>query len=217
MHREHANGGASIGLLSLGAILVSVAFFTGVLLRYQLRNQFAVERDAKIAGLTRYAMLDDETALLHPDPKHVAQILLTSRALGVYDYLAIARTIRQPVNVHGTLPNANSAIAHSIDGIDASHIYGWAFLPTVSAAGSRTSILLRSIDSVIKLDATATKRIDVSQHYGPRFMFDFSGFDLYLGAYAIPSGEYQVGILVQNGRLVGVNWEDAHIRIPSAP
>ncbi len=90
-------------------------------------------------------------------------------------------------------------------------------MPGVSSAGGRVSIVLRRAGEIIKLRTFEFPRPDVSEHFHADGLYDRSGFEAFLGAYTIPAGTYDLGVMVENGGQTALHWEPVPITVSSLP
>lgn len=204
---ENKKGNIKVRCMAWAGIILCAAFFFGVLIKYQLMDQFAWERDIKINGLIMLSTRNQDKDLLYPNTQRPREVLLQSQNLGVYNYKETALNLQQKIDFQTGLPENNAPFQGNIDINDGSHLRGWAVIPGVGTSGSKIFILLKNNNGIFKLDTHKFERQDVSSFLGIQYLYDYSGYDGYIGAYKIPSGEFELGIMIENGNLIAIHWE----------
>ncbi len=193
--------------LAAFATLVAVGFFSSALLVDHYSRVFDRERDFKITGLTSLAELQGGQLLVYPRWTSAAAILLESRRLGIYDYKAVGPELRRNVLWLTNLPAQNRAVLQYVDENNGLRLAGWALIPEINSAGSRIHVLLRIGSQVAVIETYSMIRPDVSGTFGKTRTYDYSGYEVYLAAYALPPGVYELGFMVENRDRIGILWD----------
>ena len=199
--------------LAICAVVIAAGYFCANIAIDQVGEVFERNRDAKISGLVTFAAYRDPNFLANPVPQFARDILIDANRSGVYPYQSLARELRTPVQFTYQVPQANADFQGFIDHINNNLVGGWALLHGVHSKDTRVFLLLRNSAGVARLSVLNQKRPDVSRAYNVVNTYDHSGFEVYIGAHAIPPGTYQLGLLVQNAELVSLHWDDQEITI----
>jgi len=186
----------------LVTLTLSVLFSSGFLLKYEASSffvQLQIERTNSLVAFIK-----------HKD--RVAQILLTSEELGIYEYKDVP--LYSPDELYSDEFHPNSDFSGSIDVYNGSYIAGWALIPAMNAANSNIFILLTDGARTFKLKTLRVFRPDVSRAHNNMFQHEVSGYQSFIDSYEIPPGSYRLGILVENGDKRAVTWSDKVFVVP---
>jgi hypothetical protein len=191
-----------------------MAFFFGNVVKFQLLDQFAWEKEIKLSGLVAFSTKNRDDYLLYPYPSRPKEILRQSSSLNVYDYKQIGLDLQQKTDIQTSLPVPNSSFNGNIEINDYAHIRGWAVIPNLGSSSSKIYVLLKSNKITIKLKTYRSERQDVSSQLGIQYLYDYSGYDAYPAAYQIPSDNYELGVLIENDNQIALQWTEQKIFVP---
>ena len=167
----------------------------------------------RINSITRYVTLGDIEALqgLYPNPILADQFLKTGELLGLYKFQTENLYTPEIYSIKG---KNRRVVEGYVDNFDGGKIAGWAILPDENAHNSQIWILLKNGPTVYRLKTSPVARPDVSSFYHQAGKYDASGFESYLNIYAIPRGNYEIGIMVQNELKTGILWTSYQFNLP---
>lgn len=192
--------------------LVSVSFFFIILLGGYLSQSFQhiyIPRIASIGAVMR----GNDTYLVYPVTADAAQRLRISRDKKIFDYTQVPLYSPKKILSETEITN-NSDIKQGIDIKDTGLIAGWAFVPLRLSRDSTTQVLLSGSKGKFLIDTLRVKRIDVSQANSTPVLYDYSGFEAWIGAYTIPAGEYHIGIVIRHDSTAEYIMTEHSIEIP---
>jgi len=152
-------------------------------------------------------------SLLDVDVQQDRKILLLTRELGVYDYKSFEMPIASLVRYQQDNSIPLGPLEVQIEWFDRNRISGWAFIPGQNSNKSEILVLLNKGTETFALRTYRNFRPYSSEKY-VNHLYDSSGFEAFVYAHDVPSGEYKVGILVINGGKQGVYWLDKVITYP---
>lgn len=207
--------GEHVKKVSLILSIIAVSYFSTTILIDWETQTFARVRDYKITGLALFALKNRPDLLVYPKPNQVKNVLIEARDLGVFDYREVGLKVKQPIHPSTQAPISNTnqfsgQIEEKFDYL----IRGWALIPNLPSADSKIYILLKNGNEYIKLETIRSLRPDVATSLGKPVYYQYSGYEMFLGAYAIPQGSYTLGILVINGNKSAIKWETEEIDLP---
>lgn len=78
-------------------------------------------------------------------------------------------------------------------------ISGFAFIKNVSNLNSKTFITLKSKEKELIFDMASIRRPDVTKAFGENMNINDSGFQTFIPTNLLSNGDYQIGILIENG------------------
>jgi hypothetical protein len=201
---------------TVAALVVAVGLFFGAHLHYRTTSFFRKMKTERIQGMTALAVTGtDVSRLTLPDEfkEPVKYALLLCYELGVYDYKN-ALSFRLLPRVRDLAPIANSDFEGYLEQYDGFFISGWAHVQGTASPDSTISILLTDSSRIYVIPAIPAPRPDVSAHLGLDSLYDHAGYEGYLAAYAVPTGPYQIGILVEQGDTKAVHWSEENYVAP---
>ncbi len=127
---------------------------------------------------------------------------------GALTYTSTGKTIKVHFSEYATLkkvdnwPEQNDDISFNAETITkdekAITIQGWAFLKDQDASQSRIAIVLKKEADLYYSFTEPMSRPDVTAHFKNGFKLDNSGFTIKISKGALPPGNYQLGIYVQD-------------------
>ncbi len=179
-------------------ILASIFYFSLSIVRLEVSALLPREFDGKVSYMV--------TTLNQPDAPNYS-LLIEAKKLGIFDYQK-SLDLRHPVTSIPAEPAINSNISGVIDAMAGGHLSGWAVIPGLKTQDARISILLKDGTSIIKIPTYMVERPDISTVFKIPFMYDYSGYEAYLNAYAISARSDQLlGIMVENGKNTAISWQ----------
>lgn len=193
------------------ALTLSILYFLGLQLKYQLGGYLEWQKAERINSVAAF-VAGDESRLFYPDKAKAARILSLAEEQGTYDYKGV--TTYQVPSQFSDSGYESKDIKWTLEHCDRSLIAGWAFIPGVSAEGSSIMVILANGDKSFQLKSLNVIRPDVSQAMGRAFQYDASGFQTFPATYQLPSGSYKVGIQIQNGISQALVWSDETLVLP---
>jgi hypothetical protein len=190
-------------------ILIALFFYTFTLMNLTTGKLLEREKDTRITSLVALASSNNpEKYILHPNPSYALAVIETSRQLGVFDYVQTGHSLRYPVRTLNDIPVANSDFKGLIESNDGIHISGWAIIRGLSSEKSKIFVLLKDKQVIYQFETLGIERPDVSTS-----SYLYSGYEAYFAAYAIPPGSYDLGIMVQNGDRLAIDWQQVPLQI----
>jgi len=189
------------------AIIFSVLFFFGTLWNIDSQKSFAERNERAFGGLS--------LAVANPKSPDGAS-LLEANQLGIYDFKVKGLNARPLAESLAHVPQPNSLFLGNIEINKNNGLYlrGWALISNLDSANSNTYIALKKDSTIIRIQAINFERSDVSAYFNKTDLYDYAGYEAYPGAYNIPSGIYSLGIMVENGKYISIQWEDIEVDIP---
>jgi hypothetical protein len=113
------------------------------------------------------------------------------------DYLALSPATRFP----------SKGYEGNIDHYGQNKLAGWALIAGLEAQRGQAFVLLADDTYLWQVPTCKTQRPDVSVYYQQADgLYDGSGYEVYLGAYALPPSTYRLGILVENEGHQAATW-----------
>ena len=195
------------------ALLVSVSFFSVILVNQQLIKFQERDNALHVSGLIAYKTYKNSALLALPHEGQARTLLKQSRELGTYDFVQVGyEYIIKPVEI----TNAPTETGQLITTLDNEQIFfrGCALIPGTNSSGSKISILLKSEKHIFQLPTFVSFRPEVAQICGKDYLAEHSAFDVFLSQYLLPSGSYQAGIMVEASGQTAFAWQDVWVDVP---
>ncbi len=187
----------------------SVLVWAGTTWSFEYRN---VCRRFEANVLTQFNLVEKS----YPSYAHITGFLRAANRQGFYDDGAAHRTARRlpPAAIASSALGDNDEFRGHLDVYDGRYLNGWAFIPRLNANSASVFVLLRSGETTFQLVPIPGVRHDVTAANNDGFDYDACGFHLFLPIYAVPPGDYALGIEVVNGPSLAVFWSDQRYRAP---
>jgi hypothetical protein len=199
--------------------ILLICVFAGSFWAYSYTRNFAVLNSIKAtlinSSWTRYHE-NSFSKLVHYDPqKHAAPILLDSEKKGTYKMPDLSvMYIPTPcpiIGYHKDLPSPGSNIVYAFDIIPLENARrafireGWAFINNQQSTGNKIYVLLKDeFGKIIFFKAWRSIRPDVTGYFASinkdkeEINYDESGFSFSAELDKLPSGHFEVGLLIEN-------------------
>lgn len=183
-------------LLAFTLIPSLITFNVLANLKYKDKALSLVEaRDRAALRFVRTGVDGPGSIRLHPENGRASAVLKAAKAKKIFSLPApcIAVALREPV--------VNPGIRYSIDEVDLSQrflfVRGWSALPGHSADPGDIHLVLKSQDDFYQFSTVCIARPDVVANSGTK-EWKRSGFLLLIPAGALPSGDFEIGVLIRS-------------------
>jgi hypothetical protein len=164
----------------------------------ELAEGYAEARDRAALRYKQYGDVDGHGQVqLHPQSGHAQKLLGLARNLGVYELPDLC----EPAEFSNAAPSARiiSYLDEKTISRKAVYLGGWAMLPDTVSRRGQVHVVLRSKTKQLFFTTVTLQRPDVAKAYNePRWRL--SGFRFVASRDRLPVDDFQIGLLIENGR-----------------